>query len=65
MMFDFRISEVMMSIEETNHLHEKEKEKVDTAWNKLMNGFERFMSVMETDQQELAKNWEKMLHLSK
>ena len=55
----------MMSIEETSHLHEKEKEKVDTAWNKITTGFERFMRVMETDQQELVKKWQKMLHLSK
>ena len=54
----------MMSIEETNHLHEKEKEKVDGACKKLIESFDRFMTVMETDQQELAKQWQKMLSLS-
>ena len=54
-----------MSIEETDNLLAKEKEKVEAACKKLQNAFNNFMNVMETDHRNLANAWENMLSLSK
>ena len=59
------MSEVMMGIEESNHLLTKEKEKFEEACKKLKDSYERFMTVMEADQLKLAEAWKKMHRLEK
>ena len=62
-MYFFRISDTMFQKDGITHKMQKEKESVDCAYEKLMAGFDHFMSVMQEDHDKLKAAWEEMTAL--